>query len=124
MTHSAVHFALGVVVATSFFAPGILHALRRQQKLAPLLRRWLLSSYAVGLWAVVPAILRHVGLPEAACSGWWMNIFLFHPLLSHLHLGGVIIGGFCLALVLALQYGTLLLALWSVRHPGKLAEWL
>lgn len=124
MTHSAIHFSLGVVVTSTFFAPGILHALRRQQKLAPLLLRWLLASYAAGLWAVLPAILRHAGLPESVCGGWWMNLFLFHPLLSQLHLGGVIIGGACLAAVFALQYGTVLLALWSARHPGRLAEWL
>lgn len=111
MTHSAIHFALGAAVAAAAWLPAVARNWRAGAPLAEPTGRWLLATYALGLWALLPALLRHAGLPAAWCDGWWMNVFLLHPLLSGLHLGGALVGAAALGAVLLAQYGVVLLAL-------------
>lgn len=122
MTHSAIHFSLGALAATALCVPSIARRLCAGEPLARPLRAWLGWSLAAGIWAVVPALLLHAGLPAAFCHGWWMNIFLLHPALCHLNLGGTIVATSLLAFCFGLDYAVLLIAvrLAEKRHDAAL----
>ena len=113
MAHSAMHFAIGLAVGTAAFLPSLVKAARRNGKRAPAFARWIGISWALALFAVVPNLLRGFGVPDAICSGWWMNVFLFHPLADRLKSGGMLIGELGIALLLTLQYVLLLAALYT-----------
>ncbi|MBM4142477.1 MAG: hypothetical protein FJ225_02625 [Lentisphaerae bacterium] len=110
MAHSALHFALGMAVAGAAALPALARAWRAGERLAGRLRAWLLSSCALGLWAVAPNLLRRAGCSANLCRGPWMNVFLFHPLLDRLYDGGSIVGPSLLALLFAAQYAALVAA--------------
>ena len=118
MTHSGIHLLAGVLLATGLCTPRILEAWRNKTPLAPPLGRWLLLSYALGLYALIPSFLRHAGLPDSVCRGWGMNIFLLHPWIKSLNLGGKIAGGAAILAVVSLHYGTLLLALRRIARQS------
>jgi hypothetical protein len=121
VAHSAIHFALGVAAGTALSAPALSRAFARSRKLAMPVLRWLLFSYALGLWAVVPSLLRHAGIPESFCGGWWMNLFLFHPLLARYH-GGTVVASATLLACCAAQYALLLAAIrLQMRRRGPAA---
>jgi hypothetical protein len=111
MAHAAIHFSLGLLLGTFLMLPGVIARWRRGGTLASPMGRWLLVSYAFGVWAIVPSLLARAGVPGSLASGPWMNLFLFHPLVRHLHPGGTIIGLFVLFLCFALQYALLLAAI-------------
>ena len=111
MTHSAIHFSLGALAATGLCLPSLARRFRSTgTPLARPLLKWLVCSLGAGLWAVVPAILLHAGVPAAFCHGWWMNVFMLHPLLFRLNLGGTIVATAMLAFCFAVHYGLLLCA--------------
>ncbi len=118
MAHTALHFAIGLAVGSAVAAPSVLRALAGRPQTASLLplTRMVLLAWTLGLWAVVPNILRALGMPESFCGGWWMNVFLLHPTLDRLVAGGTLIGGILLAAVLAGQYGLIVLAIALARH--------
>ena len=111
MAHSTMHFAIGLAVGTAALLPSVVKAARRGDKLAPPFARWIGIALALAMFAVVPNLLRSSGVPDAICSGWWMNVFLFHPLADRLKQGGMLIGELGIALILTFQYVLLLAAL-------------
>ena len=115
MTHSAIHFSLGALAATGVCLPSLLRRLRTGTPLVGPLLRWLCWSLGTGLWAVVPALLLHAGLPAAFCHGWWMNLFILHPLIYRLNLGGTIVATAMLVFCFGLHYGVLLFAVRSAE---------
>lgn len=119
MTHSALHAAFGMLLATALFAPRLLRALRRDDRPSRTIGAWLLISYAAGLYAVVPSLLLHAGVPAGICSAQWMNIFLLHPLLTRMRLGGTIVASATLAVLFAMQYAAVLLAIWRVDRARR-----
>ena len=114
MAHTALHFSLGLAIGTIIPAPSVFKQFMRTGRKSGPLRLWLLASYALGTFATVPNILRSLGVPEIVCSGWWMNLFLFHPLIDRLENGGMLIGELILVGCFSFQYLALLLALRSV----------
>lgn len=112
MMHSTLHFSLGMLLATALTCRPVIAACRRGGALAAPLRRWLLAAYALGLYAIVPNLLRRAGITHDICEGWFMNVFLFSPLLNRMMQGGTISGPFVLGLFVAAQYAVLL---WAVR---------
>jgi len=115
MAHSAMHFVIGLAAGTAVLLPSVVKAARRNDRLAPAFAKWIAISWALGLLAIVPSLLRGLGVPAAVCSGWWMNLFLFHPLADRLKPGGMLVGELGVALLLTLQYVLLLLALQRAR---------
>lgn len=111
MAHSAMHFTIGLAVGTAAFLPSVVKAWRHQDTVAPAFARWIGLSWALALFAIAPSLLRHLGFPVGFCSGWWMNIFLFHPLADRLKHGGMLVGELGIATCLTLQYVLLLVAL-------------
>ncbi len=77
------------------------------------LLRWLYRSWALGVWAIIPSLLRYAGVPADFCKGWWMNLFLFHPLINQWGFHATIIGGVTLVGTFVLQYGVILVALFK-----------
>lgn len=111
MAHAAFHFAAGLVVGMALQAPATRRAWKENRPLAPAMRRWLVTSWGTGLWAIIPSLLRYAGMPESFCNGWWMNLFLLHPLINRWSHHATIIGGSGLVACLVLQYIVILAAI-------------
>ena len=105
--HITLHFALGIATGTAIILPLLVRTLRLRRPLAPVCTRWIAWSYAIGVWAVMPSILRRLQIPETICSHPVMNIFLLHPLIDWLRPGGMLIGELGIVFFFALQYACL-----------------
>ena len=110
MAHSAIHFATGAMIGAVMASPSVVRTFFRGKPLARAVARWLLCSNAVGLYAVVPSVLRYLGCPEHLCRSKWLSVFIFHPQLASLHLG-TIWATAALVICFALQYAGVLTAL-------------
>jgi hypothetical protein len=121
MAHSTLHFALGMAVGSIPMLPPLLSAWARTKPLAPPFARWFAVSYGVGLFAVVPALLRNLGVPDALCDHPAMNVFLFYPWINIAKPGAITSGPLILGAILGGQYALLLAALahtrWRHRQP-------
>lgn len=116
MAHSILHFSAGLAVGTIGLFPVLAAKLKRYHGTkAVILARWLLLAYALGAWAVIPGIIPHLGLSGAFWSGWWMNIFVFHPLIDRLKSGGMLEGTLLFLSCAAFQYLVLLIVLRRSR---------
>ena len=113
MMHSTLHFSIGILVGTALSYRPIRTAVQNNAPLAAPLRRWLMLAYALGLFAIVPNLLRRAGVPHALCESCVMNLFLLSPALNHLVRGGAIYGPLILGIILMSQYLTLL---WALRR--------
>jgi len=110
VAHSALHFSFGMIVAAAFSLPPLLRRWRRNGTLARHFRSWLLFSYGLGIYATVPGILRRLGIPDAVCDGWWMNLFLLYPLINIVKPGAMTMGPLVLGFCFAAQYSLLFMA--------------
>jgi hypothetical protein len=117
MAHSALHFSIGMAAAMLVFAPPVISALRRRCELARTVGRWIVASWALGLFAIVPSLLHAAGAPPALYGGWWMNIFFLHPLINRLDHRGYLVGAMLMGLAFAAQYAVLLAAI--ARAPRR-----
>ena len=111
MAHSTLHFSLGTALGTMMLVRTVLGRLTGREDLALLCGRWLVACYALGVLGIVPNLFRRMGVPETIVGGWWMNIFLFHPLVDQMKTGGMLIGETVILSCFILQYGILLVAL-------------
>jgi len=116
MAHSALHFTLGAALGTAWTGPALLRAWRAGKPLAARFRRWLLLSYALGAFAVVPSLLGWLGVPAAVCRHGLMNVFLFHPLLTRLRSGGLIPAAGAVILWFLVPYALLVAAILRARR--------
>ena len=91
MAHSAIHFSIGMIAGSIVTFPPLIKAWLANSPLTKKIRRWLLISYAAGIYAIIPSLLGWVGMPASFCDGWWMNIFLLHPLINKLGTTGRLI---------------------------------
>ena len=120
MAHSALHFSFGMAVGSIFTIPALLKAWLRKTRLSPQFSRWFIASYAAGVYAIVPGILRRLGAPDSFCDGWWMNLFLFYPWMNDLKPGAETMGPLVLGTCMGGQYLLLLCALaWQLRQQGE-----
>ncbi|NQU41621.1 MAG: hypothetical protein HQ523_16880 [Lentisphaerae bacterium] len=122
MMHSTIHFSLGMLLGTALTYRPILAARRQGKRLAPLLRRWLIIAYALGVYAIIPNLLRRAGVPHDLCEAWLMNVFLFSPLLNRLMQGGTMPGQFLLSMLVASQYSALIWAVHRATSHKKAAD--
>jgi len=116
MAHSTLHFSLGWLVGTAASAPAFCRAWMANYRLSPFFRRWFLRSYLIGIYAVIPGILRRMGVPDAICDGWWMNVFVLYPLVNRWKHGAVTLGPLVLGACLGAQYVILVAAVWRARR--------
>ena len=125
MAHAALHFAAGMAVGMILQAPPLRRAWSHGAALAPAVLRWLGISWGLGAWAIIPSLLRHAGLSETFCGGWWMNLFLLHPLVNRWGPHATIIGAVALIAGFVFQYTTILTAILAARKQrGSHAEHL
>ena len=110
MAHFCFHFACGLSVGMLLWSPPIVRALRAGEGIARHLGRWIVFSYALAIAAIIPTLLAAIGVPEAFCRGWWMNIFLLHPLLDHWLTGEKLTGELLIVGWVAIQYASLVAA--------------
>jgi len=108
--HIFLHFAIGMGVGTLLALKPLVERCYLRRPLVPAFWRWFVLSYGLGGWAIMPSLLRQLGLPPAFCSGWWMNLFLLHPLIGRLHPGGMLINQVGMATLATLQYAALVVA--------------
>lgn len=116
MAHSTLHFTMGWMVGSALSAPAVRHAWKTGSTLSPAFRRWFALSYLVGIYAVVPGVLRRLGVADAICDGWWMNVFVLYPLVNGWKSGAVTMGPLVLGACLGAQYIILVAAVWRARH--------
>ena len=114
MAHSAMHFGIGLAVGAASGLPFLWTALKEQA--ARNSGVWLTISYVLGAIAVFPSFLGMIGVPESVTSAWYMNIFLFHPLMDRLKPGGKLIGETLVVTCFLFQYSMMLLLL---HRAGK-----
>ena len=110
MAHSSMHFGLGLAAGAAASLPLLREALKNETALNS--GQWLIASYAVGTAAVVPSFLSLLGVPESITSAWYMNIFLFHPLIDQLKSGGYLIGETLIVSCFLFQYVTMIFLFW------------
>lgn len=116
MAHTALHFSMGMGIATAVSLRPLVRAWTERRGLAAATARWLALSYALGFYAIVPSLLSRAGCAPELCRGWWMNIFLLHPWLTALKPGGTVFGPLALLACFALQY---LFLLACVRRVSR-----
>jgi hypothetical protein len=116
MAHAALHFALGMTVGMALTTPRLHRVWQAGKGIAPATLRWVGLSWALGTWAIVPSLLRHAGIPELFCRGWWMNVFLLHPLVNAALPQSTIAGSATFVGVFTLQYLVILRAIARVRR--------
>lgn len=121
MAHAAFHFTAGLAVGMLLQAPPLRQAWERSREVAPAVLRWMAWSWGCGLWATLPSLIRFAGVPESFCSGWWMNLFLLHPLINRWGPHATIIGGVVFVCGFAFQYAVLLAAIGRIRRIRRIS---
>ncbi len=119
MAHSSLHFSVGWVVGSLCSLPLSRRMLRKGRRLSAAFRVWFVVSYAVGIYAAFPGILRRLGVQDAVCDGWWMNVFLLYPFLNEVKPGAVTMGPIVMGACLGLQYAALVAAVWYVKRSRQ-----
>jgi hypothetical protein len=116
MAHAALHFALGMTVGMAVTAPRLRRAWQAGEAIAPAMLRSLVASWTLGVIAIVPSLLRYAGIPASFCGGWWMNVFMLHPLLNACLPQSTLAGSAAFMGVFIAQYLGLLTAIVRVRR--------
>lgn len=119
MAHIAFHFSVGLATGTVCLLPWLMIMFPANERKANLTGKWIIICYSLGLWAVIPNILRRLGIPENICSGWWMNIFFLHHLINEIKKGGMLIGEITITACFFLQYIVLLITLKTVMKKRR-----
>lgn len=120
MAHATLHFAAGLSTGMMVMGPSLRRAWDHALELPPSVGRWMAASWGLGFWAVIPSLLHFAGMPDSLCQGWWMNLFLFHPLINQHGPHATIIGSASFVGAFAFQYGVILLAIRSRRRKTLL----
>ncbi len=115
MAQSTLHFSFGMILGTLAALPPVWRAWRQGRPVARLVGRWCLFSYVLGLYAVLPAIIRRLADDPQLGSGHWWNLFLFYPLFDHLQLPSIAGGEMASAALFMLQYAVIVLAIRRAR---------
>ena len=116
MAHAALHFAAGMTAGMILLAPGLKQAWQKRTLLYTATKWWVLAAWGLGFVAIIPSLLKFAGLPEPFCSGWWMNLFLLHPLLNRFLPQNLILASFIFGSLIAFQYGVILAAIFRLKR--------
>lgn len=115
MAESVFHFAAGLAVGTAVFLPGLVRRFKTGDRMSAFFARWFLVAFSLAALAIVPGLLVRLGLSQRFLDAWWMNIFVFFPLLNSIKQGGFIVGTAIILLCGAVMYGSLMLAIARQR---------
>jgi hypothetical protein len=121
--HVFLHFGVGMLLGGLLGLKPLLERWYLRRPLHPGFAWWFAATYFGGFWAIAPSLLRMAGVPEGVRAGWWMNVFVFHPLINQIKPGGGLLIGEVLILgVFAMQYALLVLALVASRRQLRKAR--
>lgn len=111
MAHPNLHISVGMVFGVAVTLPMVAADLARGRPLAQSIRRLLIASYGLGLFALVPTVLP---LPE----GRWLNLFALYELVARWKPEGrgLLVGELLMAACIAGQYLLILFALLRTRY--------
>ncbi len=114
------HFGIGLAAGAASGLPFLKAALKEDASRNAAI--WLAMSYVLGAAAVFPSLLGLMGVPESVTSAWFMNIFLFHPIIDRVKTGGKLIGETLVVSCFLLQYLMMLILLRRIRKgsPDRL----
>jgi hypothetical protein len=116
MAASTLHASAGLIIGAAVALRSIKTSWHAHAPLGSLLTRWIVSSYALALWATLPAILRRIGLlSDQASTAFWTNIFLGYGLIERAITDGSEIGTLLLATIFTAQYALILASLIRLR---------
>ena len=114
MAHSTLHFSLGWILGSlAFFVSSL--QIWLNGCMSDWFKKWFAWSLAFGIFSVIPGVFILFGMPKSFCTGWWMNIFVLHPLLDELKPGGITLGPLLLGACLGGQYMLIVAALWYAK---------
>jgi hypothetical protein len=116
MAHANLHMAAGMAVATAVMVWPVVTAWRSEAPLARPVARLLLSSYVLGLWALIPNLATSAGFSPSIHRAGWANVFLGHAWIDERNDGGLLIGELVMVAIFAFHYGVLVLALARARR--------
>lgn len=116
MAQSTLHLSFGMLLGTLFSLPSLWRGWRHNLPMARTVTHWCLLSFALGFYAVIPAIVRRLGSnPDIGSSAGW-NLFLFYPMLDQLPAPSIVGGELTVSVVFALQYLAILLAIYRAQR--------
>jgi len=121
MAHAALHFSAGMVAGMVLLAPRLKQAWQTRSQLYAAVKWWILAAWGLGFVAIVPSMLKFAGLPAPFCSGWWMNLFLLHPLLNYFLPQNLIVTSFIFGGLITFQYSVILAAI--LRYSSAKRIW-
>ncbi|MDA0991434.1 MAG: hypothetical protein O3A51_11870 [Verrucomicrobia bacterium] len=120
MAHSTLHFTIGALVGSGLALPTLCRAWFAKRPWSFAFKRWFVWSAVWGTVAVLPGLLRRLGVPDAICDGPWMNICLLYPWINSVKPGGETMGPLMLGAFLGCQYLALVAALaWMQRRSAR-----
>ncbi len=111
MAQSTLHLSAGMLLGTLLAFPRVWRTWQAGKAIAPAIARWCLLSYGLGVYALLPSILRRLSDDPGLADGPTWNLFLLYPLIQRLDLPGIALGELAVASLFALQYATILLAI-------------
>jgi hypothetical protein len=116
MAQSTLHLSFGMGMGMLGALPPLWSAWRQHRALAKHLARWCIVSYGLGVYAVIPAIIRRLADNPEIGNGVVWNLFLLFPLFDTLNLPSMAIGEMAVGGLFAVQYVTILLAIQRARR--------
>ena len=119
MAHPTLHIATGTAIGSIALLPFLANRWRSAGKLAQPIGVWLSVSWVLGCFACIPEVLSYVGLPPSFTDGWWMNIFVFNPLLDRIEPEGMLKGELSLVFLLGLQFTVIAAAIYRTDKIRK-----
>ncbi len=114
--HLVIHLAAGMILGALISSRALFRAWKQRGPYAAAVRRWMFMTYAGGLFAAIPSLLRRLGTPDMICDGWWMNIFVAYPAINTVVHGGLLIGEGLLSMLLMAQYLVMMTILWQLKQ--------
>ncbi|HAS81369.1 MAG TPA: hypothetical protein DCS43_01505 [Verrucomicrobia bacterium] len=111
MAQSTLHLSAGMLLGTLLAVPRVWRAWQAGKAVSPAIARWCLLSYGLGLYALLPSIIRRLAAAPGLADGPAWNLFLFYPLIQRLDLPSIALGELTTASLFALQYATILIAI-------------
>lgn len=115
MAHAALNLGVGILAGTVW---GWGRARQKGQAPSRALGALLLRAYGLGLWALIPSLLRCIGLSVRVTGHPLMNLFFLHPILDRWQKSDTAVAALLLTGLFALHYVILVRAVLKISPSG------
>ncbi len=116
MANVAFHMAAGLGLGAALTIAPVVRAWTSDARRARPIGRMLVAATLCGFLAVIPNVLRWLGLTEGLLQGALANAFVLHPAINRVQSQGMLIGHMLMALFFIGSYLLLLVAIVSTRR--------